>query len=225
MKLLAIDTSSKYLSLAVSDGLDIILQGNYLLDRKHSNLLIPKIDALLKRVKLDINDINGFILGLGPGSFTGLRIGVSTVKGFGISTGKPCIGVPSIDAIAMNKIKINGYDYIVPIIDAKRGQVYSCIYRIKEEQVIRESGYLLLPIEELMEKIRHKAVFTGDGIGLYREKILALNNDIEFLDEKYWYPKAGSLIKLGYKKIKDNKKQDLSKLEPLYIYPKDCQVR
>lgn len=204
------------------------MEESYLLDRRHSSELVPKIKELLKKYRIPINKIDAFVIGLGPGSFTGLRIGVSTIKGFGIASGKPCIGVASIDSIACNAIG-NDKD-IAPIIDAKRGQVYTAIYRKRVDTIVRVSDYMVLPVDKLMEKIKRDAVFLGDGLSLYRDKIENTGSDknklkLEFLTEDYWYPGAGNLIRLGFSKVIKAKKQDLDKLMPLYLYPEDCQVR
>lgn len=217
MKILAIDTSSKFLSIALGDGKDTIKEENYLLDRRHSSLLIPKIKEMLDGSGLSINKINTFVCGLGPGSFTGLRIGVSAVKGLGLALKKPCIGIASIDAIALNADS----GMIVPIIDAKRENVYSAIYEKKNGRIIRKTDYLLIKVDKLLKKVKKDAIFLGDGISIYKDKI---GRGI-FLEEKYWYPKAGNLIKLALPKIKRTKKCDLAKLEPIYLYPKDCQVK
>ncbi len=223
MKILGIDTSSKFLSIALTEDSNIIVEHSLLLDRRHSSLLVPEISKILKKKNLSIDDIDAFIVGLGPGSFTGLRIGVSTIKGFGITTKKPCIGVSSIDALALNA---NGNEStIVPIIDAKRQNLYSAIYKKEKYQTVKKTDYLLLNIDTLMKKIKKEAVFLGDGINLYRQKITQFNKKAVFLEEEYWYPKSSNLIKLGLRKIKGYKKSDLNKLNPIYLYPKDCQVR
>ncbi len=223
MKILAIDTSSKFLNIALGEDNFIISEESHLLDRQHSALLVPKVKELLEKCNSNIGDIDAFVVGLGPGSFTGLRIGVSSIKGFGIATRKPCIGVASIDALAMNA---DGEEIaIVPVIDAKRSQVYSAIYKKKNNDISKVSAYLLLTIDDLMKKIKGPAIFLGDGINLYKEKIHRVCRNAIFLDEKYWYPKASSLIKLSLKNIKRRRKQDLGKLKPLYIYSKYCQVK
>ncbi|PJC47821.1 MAG: tRNA (adenosine(37)-N6)-threonylcarbamoyltransferase complex dimerization subunit type 1 TsaB, partial [Candidatus Omnitrophica bacterium CG_4_9_14_0_2_um_filter_42_8] len=89
MKILGIDTSSKFLNIALSENKDIIKEGSYLLDRKHASRLVPKIKELLRKSRVSINKIDAFIIGLGPGSFTGLRIGVSAIKGFCVASEKP----------------------------------------------------------------------------------------------------------------------------------------
>ena len=223
MKILGIDTSSKFLSIALAETDSIIIEESHLLDRSHSSLLVPKISQMLKKKSLSIDDVDAFIIGLGPGSFTGLRIGVSAVKGFGLATGKPCIGVSSIDALALNvDVKKS---MIVPVIDAKRENLYSAIYERKNNHIVKKTGYLLLGVNELMKKVKKEAVFLGDGIYLYGEKIQKLNKKAVFLEEKCWYPKSSNLIKLGITKIKKYKRKDLSRLNPIYLYPKDCQIK
>ncbi len=123
MKILAIDTSSKFLNIALGEDNFIIAEESHLLDRQHSALLVPKVKELLEKCNSNISDIDAFVIGLGPGSFTGLRIGVSSIKGFGIATKKPCVGVASIDALAMNAAVEKAT--VVPVVDAKGEQVYS----------------------------------------------------------------------------------------------------
>lgn len=228
MKILGIDTSSKVLSIALTKGRELITEETILADRKHSALLVPKIKELLERSGSGIADVDVFVVGTGPGSFTGLRIGVSALKGFGIATAKPCIGVPSIDAIALN-VKEDS-KLIAPIIDAKRENLYSAIYMRKKGRLIRKSQLLLLTVQELMKKInairnRSPVFFLGDAIALYREKMLHISNEAVFLGEEYWYPRASNLIQLALGRIDRIKKMDLAKLKPIYLYPKNCQVK
>jgi len=223
LKILGIDTSSKFLNIALSEDKDIIKEESYLLDRRHASELVPKIKKLLEKYRVPINRIDAFVIGLGPGSFTGLRIGVSAVKGFGLASGRPCVGVASMDSIACNAREKD--KYIIPIIDAKRGQVYAAIYRRKAGRILRLSDYMVLPIDRLMRKVKGPAVLLGDGVPLYKDNISSVNKKAVFLNEEYWYPGAGSLIKLGFEKIKKAKKANLDKLTPLYLYPEDCQIR
>jgi len=223
LRILGIDTSSKALSIALSKDRCIDIEESHLLDRRHSSLLVPKIKEMLEKANLSIDEVDVFVIGLGPGSFTGLRIGVSTVKGFGIAMKKPCIGIPSIDALAMNADVDAGA--VVPIIDAKRENVYSAVYRKKKGRLVRKTGHLLLNVDKLMKRMRGPAVFLGDGVPLYRERIQRLNKKAVFLEEQYWYPAAGNLIRLALEKLKAHKRTGLEKLKPIYLYPRDCQVK
>ena len=181
MKILGIDTSTKTLSIALNEDRKTITEKSLLLDRRHSSLMIPYIKAMLEKNGFSIETVDAVVVGLGPGSFTGLRIGVSVVKGFGLALKKPCIGIASIDALAMN---VDKDATIVPIIDAKRENLYSAIYKKKKGRLVKKTPPLLLGVPRLMKKIKGPAIFLGDGITLYRDKIQDLNKDAIFLDEE-----------------------------------------
>ena len=102
MKLLAIETSTNRFSLAVSEGGEILKSRTLILDKVLSSSIIPSIEKILKESKINLKDIDAFVVGLGPGSFTSLRVGLATIKGLAFATGKPLVGVPSLDAIALN---------------------------------------------------------------------------------------------------------------------------
>ncbi len=223
MLILGMDTSSDVLSIALAKDKKIIFEHSEDSVKKHSSMLVPMIGSILDLMKFKLKDIDGFIIGIGPGSFTGLRVGVATVKGFGLATGKPCIGIPSIDAIA-NFVEIEK-KWIVPVIDAKKNQIYSALYRYKDGMAKRYSEYLLLSIERLLKKIKGDAIFLGDGVRIFKEKISSLKKDSEFFPEDFWYPRASELIRLGRDKIERYKESDLNRLLPLYIYPKECQIK
>ncbi len=228
LRILGIDTSSKILSIALGDGPDIITEESYELGRQHSSLMIPKIKEMLDRSNLTIRDIDAFVVGLGPGSFTGMRVGVSAVKGLSLGADKPCTGIASMDAMALeaaSRVTDPEKEKITPIIDAKRSQFYCAVYQKTKNGVKRVSAYLLLPLDRIIKKMKSEVLFLGDGLNLCGRTIKNRNEKAVFLNEKYWYPKAGNLIKLSWTNLKKRKKTDLSKLEPLYIYPKDCQVK
>src|SRR3712207_4927086 len=126
MKILSIDSSTSSASCAILE--DNKLLGEITLNDKkqHSVILMPLIDSLLKDLKLTINDIDAFAVSSGPGSFTGLRIGIATVKGLADGTGKPFVGISSLDGLAFNLAYSSGI--ICPIIDALRDNVYTALY-------------------------------------------------------------------------------------------------
>jgi len=236
LRILGIDTSSAVLSIAVARDAEIISERNIHIGLNHCARLVPEIIKMLKELSLSIKDVDGFIVGSGPGSFTGLRIGISTVKGFAIATKKPCLAIPSIDSIAMNiysgldELRFlaksgRDIDFVVPVIDAKRGNVYSAIYKKNATRVIKSSAYLLMPVEKLMRRIKGHTVFLGDGLAIYRDNIHKIKGDAIFLEQRYWYPKASNLIKLGFPIIKRRKKSHPDGLVPLYLYAQDCQVK
>jgi tRNA threonylcarbamoyladenosine biosynthesis protein TsaB len=166
MNILAIDTSGSVCTVAVLHD-DKILAEAYVDNKKtHSRSLAPMIDEWLSRGDLRLSEIDLLACAIGPGSFTGLRIGVSTIKAFCHALNKKCVGVNTLDALAQN---LFGEKRIVcPIIDARRGEVYSSSYADGK----RISGYRALQLADLLEELKgQEAVFLGDAALNYRKEI------------------------------------------------------
>ncbi len=167
MKIFAIDTTVKIATAALVDDGKLIAEYSLNTDT-HSTTLLPMIASLLELSGTKVSEIELFAVSAGPGSFTGVRIGVSTIKGFAFSDNIPCVGVSSLEAMAMNFEGIRGM--IVPVINARNKMVYSAVFasdgilppkRISEDEQ--------LPISELMERLRnyHEPIyFTGDAYAL-----------------------------------------------------------
>ena len=170
MKILSLETSTKNFSLAVSCDQKILASRHFKLTKVLSSSIIPAIDGILKKSGLALKDLDGFAVGLGPGSFTSLRVGLSTVKGLSFVTGKPIVGISSLDVLAMNAPVEAGASICV-IGDARRNLVYSCVYRRTEKGLERVNEYSLTGMEEVLKKIKEPTFFSGDGIPLYREII------------------------------------------------------
>lgn len=210
MILLAIDTSTDYLSLAVIDGEKVMGRYHRKAAMRHSTLAVPMIDKLLKTSWLKISDIDGFCIGIGPGSFTGLRIGVTIVKGLAYSLKKPIAAIPTFDAIAENAKKFKGV--ICPVLDARKNKVYACLYRSDGKTAKRISGYLLLPPEELLEKTARHA------------KVLYLGDFPSLCSVKNWHPRAEVISRIGLEYFKKKKFVKPEDLEPMYLYSKECDI-
>ncbi len=224
MNILAIDTSTKYFCLVIAKDKDILVRYHKPLGRELSRLIIPIIDKCLKKTGLALKDIDFLAVGLGPGSFTGLRIGLATIKGFALALKKPVIGINSLDVLAYSAGDED--KDICPLVDAKRALVYSAIYRKDGANRRRKSRYLLVGINELLGYIKKETVFLGDAIMLYRVKIdNRLRQKAYFEKEDNWYPRPEFLLALALEKIKNKEFKDAVKIVPLYLYPKDCQVR
>ena len=223
MKVLGIDTSTKNLSVAIVEDSKTLAEFKGRERLRHSQDLIPTIEALLKSEKLKLNELDGFAISIGPGSFTGLRIGVATLKGLNLVTGKPITAVPTLDTIA-NNISESSQDICV-IVDAKKNNVYSCVYYRKNGKIERKSGYLLVTVQELLEKLKAAVIFVGDGIALYKDAILEKINSAQFAKEETWFPKAGIVAALGMEKLEKNEIEDADSLVPMYLYSRECSIR
>ena len=224
MIILSADTSSDKFSLAVLRGNDIVARFNAVSPNRQSSDMLPEIDRLLTGNSLNIKDIGLFCVGLGPGSFTGLRIGVTIMRTMALALKRPITGIPSIDAIAHN-VPAGKKDVCV-IIDAKQRKVYARIYRFKKGILVPAGRIMLLEIEELLRRLKSPVFFLGDGIKIYKDVILesGLSRDSLGL-ESTWYPQAETIGRLGQGKIKNEGKDNVFTLAPLYIYPKECQIK
>lgn len=217
MNLLAIDTSTEYLSVAVAEGGHILAAFRDEGKLQHATLLIPVIDKTLKKCNLKLKDIGALALSIGPGSFTGLRIGVATVKGINLALEIPIVAVPTLDAIAHNFIDEKS-GLLCPLIDAKKGKVYACFY----DKTKRLTDYMLADIESILEKIKEPVLVFGDGAELYKEQ--CERNAFVTISKKDWLPKAEVIAKLGLQKAKKRKFVNPDKLVPMYLHSQYCQV-
>lgn len=222
MRILAIDTATKFLSLGIYDK-GKVYEYNLELGPKLSSFICVTIKRVLDVLGLKTNDLDYFACGLGPGSFTGMRVGLSTMKGLSWASGKPLIGISTLDTLAMN---INEESrIIIPVIDAKRGLIYSSFYKNSNSGAKKISPYMLVSKEELFKKIKSPAIIFGDALNLYRDDILKKFPDAKLLDKDAWYPKAHNMIKLALVRIKEKKTGEAAKINPIYLYPKECQIK
>jgi tRNA threonylcarbamoyladenosine biosynthesis protein TsaB len=222
--ILSADTSSPKFSIALSRGAGLIAQSvSSAPDRQSSDMLL-EIDRLLSRHSYGIEDIDLFSVGLGPGSFTGLRIGVTTMRAMAFALKKPIIGIPSIDALAHAVTGDRAPDICV-IIDAKQGKIYGRFYKQGRGAVKPVSRILLVPIDKLLAGIKAPMLFSGDAIALYRGVISkARIRGVSFALEKIRYPEAAIIGNLSFSKWKKRYRDNIFTLSPLYIYPKECSI-
>ena len=222
MKILALDTTTKILTLGIyNDGVEA--EYNLEVGRLLSQVLDKAVERVLGASGVRIQEIDYFALGLGPGSFTGMRVGVSFVKGLSWVNKKPIIGISTLDIIARNAAEFSAP--VITAIDAKRNLIYGCFYKKKAGDLKKISAYMLLSVEELLKKAPKESIILGDAAGLYRENFLKADLGFSLADKELWYPKAHNLIKLALKKIKKKEFRSAFDVKPIYLYPKTCQVR
>ena len=164
MLMLAFESSAKPASVAlVRDG-ELLAQYSQYTTLTHSRTLLPMAEDLLRNCDIKIGDVDIFAVAHGPGSFTGIRIGVSTVKGLAWASGKPCMGVSTLEAMAWNGISHGGY--ICPVMDARRSQVYNALFEIKDGRPERLCDDRPVSLEELASEISalpSPVLILGDG--------------------------------------------------------------
>lgn len=212
------------MSLAVSGNGKVLAAFHRMMDQRQCEQLLPQIDKLLKKAKLKLKDIGCIAFSKGPGSLTALRIGAATVKGLALAGKIKIAGVPTLDALAYNMEESD--KLVVPVIDARRGNVYASAYSFKNGKLRRHLKYSVGPVVELLKALKGDAVFLGDGLAAYRKTVEDnFRHNAWFAPEKLWYPSAGTIARLGYELAKNKKFEEADKFVPLYLYPKDVQVR
>jgi len=225
MKVLGIDTSTSCGSVGLMDDGEVI--SDYLLNISvtHSERLLGAIEVVLKEACCPVENLDGWAVSLGPGSFTGLRIGVSTVKGLAFATGKPVAGVSTLDVLA-SQIAPTSY-LICPILDARKKEVYTAFYRYEEGNSLkRQSNYQAIRPEDLVKKIKEHTIFLGDGLKTYGDFLLNSLPSLAIFPPAPLNVSHGSMVaKLGSELLQKGECLDLSNFTPLYIRPSEAEMK
>lgn len=172
MKILAIDSSGLAASAAVTEDGILIAEYTVHYKKTHSQTLLPMIDEISRMIDLDLSTLDAIAVAGGPGSFTGLRIGSATAKGLGLALDKPLIPVPTLEAMAYNLYGAAGL--VCPMMDARRSQVYTGIYRFRGAEFITVLAQRAEAVEETAARLNEMGepvILLGDGAAAYRDKL------------------------------------------------------
>lgn len=229
MKILSIDSSTPIAGIAVND--DSILLGEYFVNttNTHSEKLMPMIAQLLKELSLTIKDLDAIAVTQGPGSFTGLRIGMATAKALAQGANKQLITVPTLDCLAYQLIHYPGY--ICPIMNAQKQQVYTALYESDLSSKIpsRISEYQAISVKDLANqlKIMNTPVwFCGDGVAPFQSVLEEiLGEQAHFASGHLCLPRAGALAMLANQKAENQQFSDLYTTDLIYIRKSEAEVQ
>lgn len=206
MRILGIESSSLVAGIALLD--DDIITAEFTINYKltHSQTLLPMLANIRDILNIDMNSIDAIAVSGGPGSFTGLRIGVATAKGISLAIKKPLINIPSLEAMAYNFYDTQSL--VVPIMDARRMQVYTGIYRNKDKfEIIKNQS--AISIEDLineLNKLGEKIIFLGDGVPVYKDVIeKELSVEYSFAPANMNRQRAASVALLAKKYYKEGR--------------------
>lgn len=226
MIILNIDSSTPVAGIAVAD--DQKLLGEIMINTKntHSEKLMPMVQQLLQELEISMQDIDAVAVMQGPGSFTGLRIGMATAKGLAQGAGKRFIAVPTLDCFAYNLIHYPGI--ICPVMNAQKKQVYTAIYR-GNQTLQRLSDYQAIAAEQLaqqLQALQEDVWFVGDGVEAFGDVFSnALGVQCHFADGHQILPRAGSLAMLAAQKAAAGQFDDIFGTELIYIRKSEAEVQ
>ena len=224
MKVLGIDTSTKVATIAIINEERVIGEYSLSKDMSHSEKLMPMIKEVLDNIDMKIEEIDLFAVGVGPGSFTGLRIGVATMKSFAHLFAKPIIGVSTLEALAYN-MNLN-QSIIMPMLDARRDRVYTSLYRFNGLEMQEIDRSEILEIEDMKEKLKdyEDIIVNGEGSLIYKGAIKEeLGERVRFASIGQNVPSAISICELALRKYDKGEVDDLYTLTPDYVRPSQAE--
>jgi tRNA threonylcarbamoyladenosine biosynthesis protein TsaB len=225
MNILAIDTSQKTVSVALLE--DEIIRAEIFINTgvNHAEILLPTIERACETAGLRIGEIHLYALTIGPGAFTGLRIGASTVKGFALATGKPVVGVSTLEALAQNGE--SSTRLICPMLNAQKQQVYTAAYRAKADGRLEQAAdERVMNVEDLLDGFQEDVLFIGDGAAAHEKKIRdALRERAFFAAGHQQHVRAAAVGILGRRKYLDGDVLDLFRFTPRYLRLSEAEVR
>ncbi|MED0738617.1 tRNA (adenosine(37)-N6)-threonylcarbamoyltransferase complex dimerization subunit type 1 TsaB [Aneurinibacillus thermoaerophilus] len=230
MMILAIDTSNFSLGVAICSKEKVLGECTTNLKKNHSVRLMPMIDQLLKEVEVDPAELSAIAVARGPGSYTGVRIGVATAKSMAWSLNIPLIGISSLEVLAWNGAYFPGM--IVPLFDARRGQVYTGVYRSVPEggvQLAEPERIVLFrqALEEWKTIVTEEPVlFLGDDVALHKETIQEiLGTRAVFAPLSYQIPRAAHLGAAGWKALREGRVENTQTFAPVYLQLAEAEAK
>jgi len=222
MKVVGIETSGSIGGVAVCDGNTVVGRQTFGKASSHGKEIVSTLEAVFNEIKWKPEDIDLIAVSTGPGSYTGLRIGVACAKTLAYGLGKPVIDVPTLDVLAEN-IK-DDVKHICPVIDAKRKMVYACVYDRSNNRNKRITDFLIIKPDKLIDILPESTLIFGDGVAPYKEIFAQGNITIEE-DEKPGIAEAVNVARLGLERYEQSERCEINALVPLYLRKSEAEEK
>jgi len=225
VKILAIDSSTSYASAAVTDGGRTLAELGMEAGSRRGERLARAVDRVLDSAGLSLGDIDAYALGLGPGSFTGLRAALSFVKGLAIARPKPVAGASTLHAMALSASAHSGP--VVPVIDARKGEVFAARFvGDGGGDVTRETEDMAIPPARLAELAPDETLLLGDGLSRYGDQIReVLGERAVFAPAWMWAPRAVHVAELARRRLANGDEDRIDSLVPIYVRSSDAELK
>ena len=225
MKILSVETSTMLGGVAIiDDAAGLIAETRLNVKTTHSERLMTAVNNTLLQSELGLDAIDAFAVAIGPGSFTGLRIGLSTVKGLSYATGKPVVTVPTLEAFAWT-FQHSAHPVCL-MLDARKSEVYAAVYKWEDSSFRTVMECVSIKPEALLEKLQGHILFAGEGALLYREKIIgAMKERAFFTGMDKMVPSPANVAMLGLAKAIRGEYAVISDTVPVYIRKSEAEVK
>jgi tRNA threonylcarbamoyladenosine biosynthesis protein TsaB len=225
MKILAIETSTMLGGIAIIDETaGLIAETRLNVKTTHSERLMTAVNNTLIQAEMTLDEVDVFGVAIGPGSFTGLRIGLGTVKGLAYATGKPVVTVPTLDAFAWN-FPYSTYPVCL-MLDARKSEVYAAVYSWEDNSFRTVIECVSVKPGVFLEKLQGKVLFAGEGALLYKDNIIGLMKDrAVFAAMDKMVPSPANVAVLGMAKALRGEYAVIAETVPVYIRKSEAEVK
>lgn len=217
MKILSLDTSSFPASVAVLE--DSVILGEYVVrnQRKHSQHIMVMTERLLEDLGIDIAEVDAFAVTVGPGSFTGLRIGISTVRAFAQATNRRVVALNTLEALAYNLSSCDGF--IIPMLDARRDEVFTAVYKFCADGGINTVVEpCVMTVSEVAKRYKgEKCIYLGDGAIIHHDEIKDIDKKANFAPANLSEVRASALATAAIRKINKGEDVHYNEVQPVYL--------
>ena len=216
--ILAFDSTAKVASVALMRGGLTVAEYSVNCGLTQSELLLPMAESVLKSLKLEFSDVDVFATSVGPGSFTGVRIGISLIKGLAFGRKSPCVAVSTLEALAENLVPLSGI--LVPCMDARRNQVYTATFRCDGEKAERLTPDRAISLDDLAEELLNfdePIYLSGDGYAVAKKALTAKGVKLSETPELLILESAVSVAQVAYRKHEAGDFVTDSELSPTYL--------
>ena len=221
MRVLALDCTAKSVSAAVAEDGRLIADAFLNIPLTHSETLLPMCEQLLKNARLTLNDIDAFAVTAGPGSFTGVRIGISAVKGMAFAKGQPVYSFSATEAMALAFKNLPGFNGVIcGLMDARCNQFYNALFEVKDGEVVRITEDRIIILNDLVNELKIKynsknVIFAGDGAKLFFKS--AADNTLGSLAPENLLFQRAAGIALAASLNSGGERVDPERLRPIYL--------
>jgi len=229
MIILGIDTATDSVSVAIGEGPRVLAHSEVVSDRQHCEVLTPMIDFVCKQADVSFPEIGAIAVDVGPGLFTGMRVGIAAAKAIAFSLDLPIIGICSLDVLAAAAPRIDAV--IISVIDARRHEIYWSMYRTIDNELTQVLAPCVGPVAELVTNVLERsqsAQFVGNGALRYQGEIMdALGTSIqgcEFADARFSRPSASTVVAMAHRLAVEERWQTAEQLSPIYLRPPDAEI-